>query len=87
MVDWGCFEWTYRRPCPVIATDLIFSGIADLTSAQKLAVWKTRKQACLQRLRDKPPITPSLLVSACDKLQNARAILADFRPAVVRRQW
>jgi (p)ppGpp synthase/HD superfamily hydrolase len=40
--------------------------------------WRDRKEAYLQRLagEDDPDV---LLVSACDKLHNARAIVADLR--------
>ncbi|HEY0197072.1 MAG TPA: HD domain-containing protein [Rhodanobacter sp.] len=55
------------------------SKAVALTPAQKYIDWKTRKQTYLKHLRDKPLATPSLLVSACDKLHNARAILSDFR--------
>lgn len=52
---------------------------AAVTPEEKLTDWKTRKLTYLEHLRGKPPTTPSLLVSACDKLHNARAILFDFR--------
>jgi (p)ppGpp synthase/HD superfamily hydrolase len=39
--------------------------------------WKPRKQAYLDRLPNEPPTTR--LISAADKLYNARAILEDFR--------
>jgi len=55
------------------------SKAAAQTSGQKRLDWKARKLAYLARLRDKPSTAPSLLVTACDKLHNARAILADFR--------
>jgi (p)ppGpp synthase/HD superfamily hydrolase len=45
----------------------------------KYAEWKARKLAYMQHLRAMPADSPSLLVSACDKLHNARAILADLR--------
>ncbi|MDL5364616.1 HD domain-containing protein [Xanthomonas sp. NCPPB 2654] len=38
--------------------------------------WRTRKQAYLAHLHDAPAAT--LLVSACDKLYNARSIVADL---------
>jgi GTP pyrophosphokinase len=41
------------------------------------APWRERKEAYLTHLRDAAPDT--LLVSACDKLHNARAIAADVR--------
>jgi (p)ppGpp synthase/HD superfamily hydrolase len=48
--------------------------------------WRARKEACLAHLEHAP--TEALLVSACDKLHNARAILADLRaegPSVFAR--
>jgi len=39
--------------------------------------WKRRKQAYLDRLPNEPPATR--LISASDKLYNAKAILEDFR--------
>ena len=39
--------------------------------------WRERKEAYLQHLREEGP--DALLVSACDKLHNARAIVADLR--------
>lgn len=39
--------------------------------------WKVRKSSYIERLRHEPPYT--LLVSAADKLYNARAILEDYR--------
>ena len=41
------------------------------------APWRERKEAYLHHLRDAPRDT--LLVSACDKLHNARAIAGDLR--------
>ena len=61
-------------------TDGTAEGKATAATPEgKLADWKTRKLAYLEHLRGKPPATPSLLVSACDKLHNARTILFDFR--------
>jgi GTP pyrophosphokinase len=39
--------------------------------------WETRKAGYIERLRKEPPET--LLVSAADKLYNARAIVEDYR--------
>lgn len=39
--------------------------------------WRERKEAYLRRLRDEPEA--ARLVSAADKLHNARSIVADFR--------
>lgn len=51
---------------------------AARTREQKYAGWRERKVAYLQHLREVPPGAPVLLVSACDKLHNARAILSDL---------
>jgi len=40
--------------------------------------WRERKEGYIADIRDKK-CTSTLLVSACDKLHNARAILADYR--------
>jgi (p)ppGpp synthase/HD superfamily hydrolase len=45
--------------------------------AGEKAPWRDRKEAYLAHLADAHPDT--LLVSACDKLHNARAIVADVR--------
>jgi (p)ppGpp synthase/HD superfamily hydrolase len=57
-------------------------------AGSKLENWRQRKLAYLAHLRDKPDHT--LLVSGCDKLHNARAILGDLEhpevgPAVFER--
>jgi (p)ppGpp synthase/HD superfamily hydrolase len=49
------------------------------TREAKYADWRSRKLAYLQHLRALPADTPALLVSACDKLHNAHAVLDDFR--------
>jgi (p)ppGpp synthase/HD superfamily hydrolase len=49
------------------------------TPEAKYANWQQRKLAYLQHLRELPADSPALLVSACDKLHNARAILGDLR--------
>lgn len=49
---------------------------APKTQEAKVADWQRRKHAYLSNLRTKPDA--SLLVSACDKLHNARAILSDL---------
>jgi (p)ppGpp synthase/HD superfamily hydrolase len=41
--------------------------------------WAERKLAYLERLRSLPAEDPILLVSACDKLHNARSIVRDLR--------
>jgi GTP pyrophosphokinase len=45
--------------------------------ASKKQEWEVRKASYVERLRNEPPGT--LLVSAADKLYNARAILEDYR--------
>jgi (p)ppGpp synthase/HD superfamily hydrolase len=50
-------------------------GVPDSEGVK--APWRQRKAAYLAHLRDAPRDT--LLVSACDKLHNARAIAADVR--------
>jgi (p)ppGpp synthase/HD superfamily hydrolase len=50
-------------------------GVPD--SEDRKTPWRERKAAYLTDLRDAPRDT--LLVSACDKLHNARAIAADVR--------
>lgn len=62
--------------------------VRDCTDAevQPKPLWRARKEAYLARLADKP--RDSLLVSAADKLHNARAIVADLRthgPAMMSR--
>ena len=49
-------------------------GIADNTGVKPL--WRPRKEAYLKHLKDEP--VELLLVSCCDKLHNARAILTDL---------
>lgn len=49
---------------------------AFTTQEAKVADWQRRKRAYLADLEAKPDA--SLLVSACDKLHNARAILSDL---------
>jgi len=41
--------------------------------------WEPRKASYLKRLREEPESEGTLLVSAADKLYNARAILEDYR--------
>jgi (p)ppGpp synthase/HD superfamily hydrolase len=52
---------------------------AARTPHAKYVNWRERKLQYMQHLRAMPSDSPSLLVSACDKLHNARAILADLR--------
>jgi (p)ppGpp synthase/HD superfamily hydrolase len=55
------------------------AGLSDSFSddATKKDSWAKRKKAYIGRLRDEPPEVR--LISAADKLYNARAILADYR--------
>jgi len=57
----------------------IVEGCSDSFAAKgrKKAPWMARKQAYIDRLPQEPPDT--LLVSAADKLYNARSILEDYR--------
>jgi (p)ppGpp synthase/HD superfamily hydrolase len=54
----------------------IVDGCTDADSFPK-PPWKRRKEAYVAHIRNAPASVR--LVSACDKLQNARAILADYR--------
>lgn len=49
---------------------------ADSDKKQK---WEERKASYITRLREEPESEGTLLVSAADKLYNARAILEDYR--------
>jgi GTP pyrophosphokinase len=61
---------------PVVAE--IVAGCTDTDQTPK-PPWRARKEDYLRRLAH---ATPSVrLVSACDKLHNARSILADYRTA------
>ncbi|GAA0713830.1 HD domain-containing protein [Dokdonella soli] len=53
------------------------SRAEDVTPEQKRANWQARKTAYLEHLETQPDDV--LLVSACDKLHNARAIVRDIR--------
>ena len=52
-------------------------SVVDTTKNEQKADWRTRKDAYLRSLADADERV--LLVSACDKLHNARCILADHR--------
>lgn len=60
-------------------------GCTDGTAKDKAAAanvranWQTRKDGYFAALAQHPAGDPMLLVSCCDKLHNARAILADLR--------
>ena len=54
----------------------IVAGCSDSASSDK-APWKQRKEAYIAHILTAPPSVR--LVSSCDKLHNARAILADYQ--------
>jgi (p)ppGpp synthase/HD superfamily hydrolase len=54
----------------------IVDGCTDSDTSPK-PPWRERKEAYIAHLKSAPPSV--LLVSSCDKLYNARSILADFR--------
>src|SRR3954447_23415662 len=62
-----------------VAVAEIVEGCTDAVAipGQRKPDWRARKEAYLERLKDHDETT--LLVSACDKLHNARAIVADLR--------
>jgi len=65
-----------RRRFGATVADIVH-GCSDADTQPK-PPWRQRKEAYVAHLRDKA--TPSMrLVSACDKLHNARAILLDYR--------
>lgn len=52
---------------------------AARTPEARYADWRRRKLQYIDHLQKLPATSPALLVSACDKLDNARAIVADLR--------
>jgi len=58
----------------------IVEGCTDSfeTDPNKKQGWEQRKASYIRRLRDEPESEGTLLVSAADKLYNARAILEDY---------
>ena len=52
---------------------------AARTPEARYADWQQRKQRYLEHLRGVPAGDPALLVSACDKLHNARCIVSDLQ--------
>ena len=52
-------------------------SLVDTTAGETKEAWRPRKERYIDHLRDAPE--RSLLVSAADKLHNARCILADYR--------
>ncbi len=59
----------------------IVEGCTDSfeTDPDKKQAWEQRKASYIKRLRDEPESGGTLLVSAADKLYNARTILDDYR--------
>jgi len=60
----------------------IVEGCTDSSEvdSDKKQEWRVRKEAYIKRLREEPDESEgTLLVSAADKLYNARAILEDYR--------
>jgi (p)ppGpp synthase/HD superfamily hydrolase len=75
------------------AVAAIVMGCTDASAERKAAqedvparrrAWRIRKQAYLAHLRQAPDVV--LLVSACDKLYNARSIVADLEDPAVGMQ-
>jgi (p)ppGpp synthase/HD superfamily hydrolase len=52
---------------------------AATTVEEKRADWRLRKDGYLAHLDAMPARSPALLVSACDKLHNAHAVMEDFQ--------
>ena len=52
-------------------------SLVDTTAGETKEAWRLRKERYIDHLRDAPE--RSLLVSAADKVHNARCILADYR--------
>jgi (p)ppGpp synthase/HD superfamily hydrolase len=52
-------------------------SLVDTTAGETKEAWRPRKERYIRHLRDAPE--RSLLVSAADKLHNARCLLADYR--------
>jgi (p)ppGpp synthase/HD superfamily hydrolase len=55
----------------------IVEGCTDHAKGVEKPPWRRRKEAYIAHLAKAPP--PTLLVSCCDKLHNARAIVRDLR--------
>jgi len=72
----GRIEAEFGAEVAAIVRDLSDS-LVDTTAGQVKEAWGTRKRRYIEHLRDAPP--RSLLVSAADKLHNARCIVADYR--------
>lgn len=52
---------------------------SEVPGGQEKSDWHERKRAYLRHLSELDPSDPALLVSASDKLHNARAIVSDLR--------
>jgi (p)ppGpp synthase/HD superfamily hydrolase len=72
----GRIEAEFGPEVAAIVRDLSDS-LVDTTAGQNKEEWRLRKQRYIDHLREAPE--RSLLVSAADKLHNARCILADYR--------
>ncbi|MGK2949897.1 MAG: HD domain-containing protein [Acidimicrobiales bacterium] len=57
--------------------EALSDSVLDTTAGEQKAPWKQRKEQYLAHLAEAAPHTQ--LVSACDKLHNARCLLADLR--------
>lgn len=55
----------------------IVAGCSDTLDSENKPPWRRRKEAYVAHLTD--ALSPTRLVSAADKLHNARSILADYR--------
>ena len=73
----GAEQWEEIRRRFGEAVAEIVAGCSD-SDTQPKPPWRQRKEAYVAHLRDEA--TPSMrLISACDKLHNARTILLDYR--------
>jgi (p)ppGpp synthase/HD superfamily hydrolase len=72
----GRIEAEFGPDVAAIVRDLSDS-LVDTTAGAIKEAWRPRKQGYIDHLREAPE--RSLLVSAADKLHNARCILADLR--------
>ena len=72
----GRIEAEFGPEVAAIVRDLSDS-LVDTTAGQVKEAWSLRKQRYIEHLREAPE--RSLVVSAADKLHNARCIVADLR--------
>ena len=72
----GRIEAEFGAEVAAIVRDLSDS-LVDTTAGQTKEAWGLRKQRYIEHLREAPE--RSLVVSAADKLHNARCIVADYR--------